>query len=273
MDIFYYIMIFIMGTVFGSFFTLAVYRIPLKKDITHERSFCPNCNHKLGFWDMIPVLSYICFRGKCRYCGEKIRIRYLILEVLSGLVFLIEYMALNMHFPDLSFAKIAYFISFVFMYVTIAIISGIDKEYRRVHLGVLLFGFIMQGIYILYLYVTLKEGVSVMYRYGMYLILMILLCALDTFFLKEKAESKYVLEVLMLLSYIGGVVGSELLLIIALLSIVLIIIDRIAKQIKKIANEKPDILQENFIPKTRIGFFVGMSAIIVTIAETFLKYM
>ena len=53
MDIFFYIIIFIIGTVFGSFFTLAVYRIPLKKDITHERSFCPNCNHKLGFWDMI----------------------------------------------------------------------------------------------------------------------------------------------------------------------------------------------------------------------------
>ena len=144
-------MIFIIGTVFGSFFTLAVYRIPLKKDITHERSFCPTCNHKLGFWDMIPIFSYIFAQGKCRYCGEKIRIRYLILEVLSGTVFLIEYFALNMHFPMLQIDKIAYFVSFVFLYVTMAIIAGIDKEHRKVHIGLILFGFIMQGLYILYL--------------------------------------------------------------------------------------------------------------------------
>ena len=270
MDIFYYIMIFIIGTVFGSFFTLAVYRIPLKKDITHERSFCPNCNHKLGFWDMIPIFSYIAFRGKCRYCGEKIRIRYLILEVLSGLVFLTEYIALNMHFPEIDVPKIAYFVSFVFMYVTIAIISGIDKEYRKIHLGVLLFGFIMQGLYILYLYITINVG---MYRYGMYLILMIVLCILDTFFLKSKLKDNYILEVLMFITYLASVLGAELLLIIVILTIILIFVYQIFVHIKKLSVDKADILQENFIPKTRIGFFLGISAIAVTIVETFLKFM
>ena len=88
-QIIFYALMFIIGTVFGSFFTLAVYRIPLKQDITHERSFCPKCNHKLSFWDMIPVLSYIFLGGKCRYCKEKIRIRYLLLEILTGTVFLL----------------------------------------------------------------------------------------------------------------------------------------------------------------------------------------
>lgn len=270
MDIFYYIMIFIIGTVFGSFFTLAVYRIPLKKDITHERSFCPNCNHKLGFWDMIPIVSYLVFRGKCRYCGEKIRIRYLILEVLSGLVFLTEYIALNMHFPEIDVQKITYFVSFVFMYVTIAIISGIDKEYRKIHLGVLLFGFIMQGIYILYLYITLKSG---MYRYGMYLIFMIILCILDTFFLKSKFNGNYVLEILMFITYIGCVLGAELLLIIVLFTIVLIGFYQIFEHVKSLSYDKSDILQENNISKTKIGFFVGVSTIAVAIIETFLKFM
>ena len=59
MNTFFCIMIFIMGTFFGSFFTLAVYRLPLKKDITHERSFCPKCNHRLEALDMIPIFSYI----------------------------------------------------------------------------------------------------------------------------------------------------------------------------------------------------------------------
>ena len=57
--IIFYVLIFIIGTLFGSFSTLAVYRIPLHEDITHKRSFCPKCDHKLSFWDMIPILSYM----------------------------------------------------------------------------------------------------------------------------------------------------------------------------------------------------------------------
>ena len=75
------IIVFIMGAFLGSFCTLAVYRIPLKQDITHERSYCPNCKHKLGFFDLFPIFSYIFLGGKCRYCKEKIRPRYLIIEV------------------------------------------------------------------------------------------------------------------------------------------------------------------------------------------------
>ena len=122
MDIFLYIIIFIMGTVFGSFFTLAVYRIPLKKDIIYERSFCPKCNHRLEFLDLIPVFSYIFLKGKCRYCGEKVRPRYLILELISGFVFLFTYISLNIDIINLDISKLIYFISFIFMYITIAII-------------------------------------------------------------------------------------------------------------------------------------------------------
>ena len=49
----------LLGIFFGSFFTLAVYRIPRKEDILIKHSYCPNCNHKLGFFDLFPVLSYI----------------------------------------------------------------------------------------------------------------------------------------------------------------------------------------------------------------------
>ena len=74
MEIFIYLIIFIMGTFFGSFFTLAVYRIPLKQDILYTHSYCPTCKHKLTTLDLFPVFSYIVLKGKCRYCGEKIRI-------------------------------------------------------------------------------------------------------------------------------------------------------------------------------------------------------
>ena len=100
-DILIYITIAISGTVFGSFFTLAVHRIPKHQDITHERSYCPNCNHKLGFLDLIPVFSYIFLGGKCRYCKNKIRPRYLILELCSGAIFLLLALFKEMHFTSL----------------------------------------------------------------------------------------------------------------------------------------------------------------------------
>ena len=89
MEIFLYVIIFITGTFFGSFCTLAVYRIPRGEDIIYKHSYCPNCNHKLGILDLFPIFSYVFLRGKCRYCGQNIRIRYLMLEVLSGIVFLV----------------------------------------------------------------------------------------------------------------------------------------------------------------------------------------
>ena len=123
MNAFTHIIIFFMGTMFGSFFTLAVYRIPLKKDITHERSFCPNCNHRLEFLDLIPIFSYLFLKGKCRYCGEKIRIRYILLECLSGLVFLLGFIGLKILFPyNNVYMKLFLYVAFVFSYVTLALI-------------------------------------------------------------------------------------------------------------------------------------------------------
>ena len=95
MNIFLYVIIFITGTVFGSFYTLAVYRIPKNIDIVKKHSYCPNCNHKLGFFELIPVWSYIFLGGKCKHCKQKIRIRYLLLELLGGISFVVLALALK----------------------------------------------------------------------------------------------------------------------------------------------------------------------------------
>ena len=87
MNIFFYIIIFIIGTLFGSFYTLAVYRIPKRQDILYTHSYCPNCNHKLGLLDLFPIFSYIFLRGKCRYCKTKISFLYPILELSTWLLF------------------------------------------------------------------------------------------------------------------------------------------------------------------------------------------
>ena len=132
LNIIVYIYMFLVGIVFGSFYTLAVYRIPLKQDITHTRSYCPNCNHKLHFIDLIPVLSYIFLGGKCRYCKQKIRPRYLILEVLSGLTFLVYAYFLDIDLLNPDQLKIITLVFGVLFFSTVFITVGIFKEYRKI---------------------------------------------------------------------------------------------------------------------------------------------
>ena len=124
MDIFFYIIIFLMGIIFGSFYTLAVYRIPKGIDIVKKHSYCPNCNHRLGILDLFPVLSYIFLGGRCRYCKQKIRARYLILEILSGITFVIfayvlKIDAYKINFIVLQIRKMALIIYMIYKLKTI----------------------------------------------------------------------------------------------------------------------------------------------------------
>ena len=143
MEIIIYIAIAITGVVFGSFFTLAVYRIPRKENIVYVRSHCTTCGHKLNFCDLIPVFSYIFLGGKCRYCGEKIRIRYLLLEVFSGIVFLT--LALTNGLENIIYLVFAY----LFM-AGMFIIAGIDKENYKIPNGVIIYEFCVAIAYFVF---------------------------------------------------------------------------------------------------------------------------
>lgn len=191
------IIAFIMGTFLGSFYTLAVYRIPLKQDITHERSYCPKCNHKLNFLDLVPVFSYIFLRGKCRYCGEKIRPRYLILEIISGLVFALYILSLNLDLYNVGTGDIIK-IFFGMIYISIfAITAGIDFENKKIEKSMMVFTTITSIMYMLYLYIL---GVN-MYRYVIYFMIIICLLVID------KIKPSYTLDVitymLLILLYMG----------------------------------------------------------------------
>ena len=242
MNIIFCILIFIMGTVFGSFFTLAVYRIPLGLNITHERSFCPNCNHKLSFKDLIPIFSYISLKGRCRYCGEKVRIRYLILEVFSGIVFLIAYLSFNINFPFFTIEKIIDFIAFICFFVTVVLISGIDKENVKIEKRVLLFGIITQALYMLYLYTF---DMSNIYRYEMYLVIMLILFTIDTISLKIKGKSTYLIQILMFIDYILMYIPFDIYYMLIILSIFYVIVYTLYKSFKLNMKNNPNILFDN----------------------------
>jgi len=255
MNIFFYIVIFIIGTLFGSFFTLAVYRIPRKEDILIKHSYCPNCNHKLGFFDLFPVLSYIFLRGKCRYCKNKIRLRYLILEILSGICFLIIAISIKVNIYDI---KSVIKIIFLLLYVSILfIISGIDKENRKIEKSTLFCGYIIEILYIIYLYTL---GIYNVYQYVMYLILIALILTIANISIYITLKEKYFVQILYLSLYmiIGG--GSIIYIITVIFTLITIVNYRILSKRKK-----------QSIP---IGFYLCINNILViAMSNIIINYM
>ncbi len=83
--------LFLIGLFIGSFLGVLVDRIPNKKSFIKGRSICDFCKHKLAWYDLIPVLSFLLLKGKCRYCEKKLPFFYPKIEVFTGLVFVLIY--------------------------------------------------------------------------------------------------------------------------------------------------------------------------------------
>lgn len=93
MEILISVIVFIYGLVFGSFYNVVGYRLPNNLSIMHPKgSFCPNCHHELRWFELIPVLSFIIQKGRCRKCKEKISLFYPIIELSTGILFLLSYL-------------------------------------------------------------------------------------------------------------------------------------------------------------------------------------
>lgn len=77
------------GLIVGSFLNVCIYRMPDSKSVVTPRSHCPNCKHLISWYDNIPVLSFLLLKGRCRFCNNKISIRYMIVEVLTSAIFVL----------------------------------------------------------------------------------------------------------------------------------------------------------------------------------------
>ena len=259
MNTFLYAILFIIGTLFGSFYTLAVYRIPKRQDITHTHSYCPNCNNKLGFLDLIPIISYVALRGKCRYCKQKIRPRYLILEILSGVLFIIIAFLMKINFETLTIAKIIEY-SFVVLYLTfIILISGIDKENRKIDKLVLVYGIVISIMYMLYLCIVEQANI---YRYGIYLICYIIVLLLDTITLKKYAKNSYVTGIL-LMTITMAIFTEEYITANAIIFTLLTIFFYMLLQKVKQGKRKNRKIEKEIANKLNIGFYLGITNIIM----------
>ena len=265
MNAFFYIIIFIIGTLFGSFYTLAVYRIPKRQDIVHTHSYCPNCNHKLGLLDLFPIFSYIFLLGKCRYCKQKIRPRYLILEILSGLLFVAMAYAMKLNIYTLNVYKIIE-ICFMVLYLTfIVLIAGIDKENRNMDKAVNVYGIVISIIYMIYLCIVEKANI---YRYVIYLALYILVLIVDTITLKRYAKNRYVdgilLMLITILIYSGEYVTINAIIWTLLAVSIYTLIHKMKE--KKNRSRKTD---KQITEKISIGFYLGITNVISLLVVLF----
>jgi leader peptidase (prepilin peptidase) / N-methyltransferase len=100
--------IFALGLAFGSFLNVCVYRLPRQISVVSPRSACPNCHLPIAFYDNIPVLSWILLRGRCRHCKVSITPRYMIVELLTGVLFLACYWHFGLTLSTLKYCAFAF---------------------------------------------------------------------------------------------------------------------------------------------------------------------
>ena len=86
-----YVITFLYGIVIGSFLNVCIYRIPLKENIVKTRSHCMSCGHKLEWYELIPLFSYLVQGGKCRHCQAHISVQYPLIEGLNGVLYVITF--------------------------------------------------------------------------------------------------------------------------------------------------------------------------------------
>ena len=91
MPIFYNVTSLLYGLIIGSFLNVVIYRLPREeKKSLLPRSTCPACGHKIAWYENIPVLSYLFLQGKCSSCKTKISLRYPIIELITGIFFMLN---------------------------------------------------------------------------------------------------------------------------------------------------------------------------------------
>lgn len=83
------VIIMMIGLCIGSFLNVCIYRIPREESIAFPPSHCTSCGHKLKWYELVPVISYIILKGKCKKCKDKISIQYPIVEIVNGILYLL----------------------------------------------------------------------------------------------------------------------------------------------------------------------------------------
>jgi len=135
------ILAFIFGSIIGSFLNVCVYRMPLGKSVVWPGSHCPNCEKRIPWYDNIPFISYVLLAGKCRFCKERIALRYLLIELLTAIMFVVLFSHYGISY-DLFF--------YIVLVCNLIIATFVDIQYRiipdEISIGGLIVGLILSTI-------------------------------------------------------------------------------------------------------------------------------
>lgn len=146
-----YILIFTFGIIIGSFLNVCIYRIPREESIVFTSSHCTFCSHPLKWYDLIPILSFLSLRGKCRYCRGAISPQYPIVELLNGILYL-----LNFYHYGLSVG----FIFYSLLISLLIVISFVDYFEQIIPDGLVLIILLSAFIYRLSIYFTYRTPIE-----------------------------------------------------------------------------------------------------------------
>ena len=132
-----YVICFIFGIIIGSFVNVLIYRLPLHENIVTENSHCMTCGHKLKWYDLFPLFSYLFLRGKCRYCKAKLSVQYPLVEFINGLFYVLIFI-----FNGINVTSICYALS-VSMLIALSVIDWRTYEIPfGLNIAILVFGII-----------------------------------------------------------------------------------------------------------------------------------
>lgn len=121
MRIVFFIFSFLFGTAIGSFLNVLIYRLPIGKSIVKPGSFCPHCRKSIRWFENIPIVSYLFLGGRCSGCHKTISLRYPLVELFTGIIFLYLYITFDISLE---------FFFYVYFFCALVVISGIDFSHQ-----------------------------------------------------------------------------------------------------------------------------------------------
>ena len=134
-----FLLVGIIGLVIGSFLNVCIYRVPLEESISYPPSHCASCNHRLYPKDLVPLFSYMFLRGRCRYCGERISLRYPLIESLNAVLFLVIYAQYGLTLD---------MIKYCFLTSLLIVIAVIDYNTKDVYNSTIILGIVVGIVFI-----------------------------------------------------------------------------------------------------------------------------
>jgi leader peptidase (prepilin peptidase)/N-methyltransferase len=238
-----YLIILLIGLVFGSFLNVLIHRLPLSISLVNPLgSACPHCNNGIKWYENIPVFSYLALKGRCSNCSESISIIYPIVEIITAIVTLTIYSIFLLNWE---------LIAIIALFYTLIVLSFIDLKYRAVPDYLLIIAVILA--------VVVGDIISVlMFTGGLFLLELIITFYIQN--IKAKITGNKELETQRALGEgdmpIAGVIGGLLGIQLGVSAIFLAALLALLPAIYNLFSKKE--IETAFIPFLSLGLFITL---------------